>query len=101
MVFGELLVPVAAESEEAGEFVARKILWAEHLGELAFAVAAPHFELPHAILSHHVALGEEQVRGVLGVDVGDAPGVAQNLNRLAETGDRDGAPVLSEDGATA
>ncbi len=37
------------------------------------------------------ALGEEEVVVVFGVDVGDAPGIAEHLHRSVETGEAQGA----------
>src|SRR5262249_27233034 len=44
----------------------------------------PHLELPHPVLPHDVALREEQIVDVLRVDVRDAPGVADHLDRVAK-----------------
>ena len=96
VVLPELLVPVAAEREQPREPVARDVVGPEHFGEPSLAVAAPHLELPHAVLRHDVALREEEVLGVLREDVRDAPAVAQHLDRLAQAEDQDRAVELRE-----
>ena len=96
VVLAHLLVPVAAEGEQAREAIAGDVVGPEHLGQLALAVAAPHLELPHPVLRHGEALGEEQVVGVLRVDVRDAVLVAQHLHRLAHAAGDDRALVLGQ-----
>src|SRR5205823_497520 len=63
-----------------------------HLGHLADARAAPQVDLEEAVLGGDEALGKEQVVGILRVDVGDAPAVAQDLDRLLQAGDLDLPP---------
>ena len=77
----ELLVPVPAERQQPRELVAGHVLRAEHFGQPPLAVAPPHLELPHPILGDDEALREEEIRGGLRVDVRNAPGVAQHLDR--------------------
>ena len=96
MVAAELLVPVPSEGEQARESIARHVGLAEHLGQSAFAVAAPHLELPHPVLGDDVALGEEQVVRVLCVDMRNAPLVAQHLDGLAQAVDHDRPIELGE-----
>jgi hypothetical protein len=50
-------------------------------------IPAPPVHLPQAVLGHDVTLGEEQIRCVLRVDVGDTPFVAHDLDWLIKAGD--------------
>ena len=60
---------------------------AEHLGQPTRTGATLKLHLPQAILRVDVALGEEEVVLVLGVDVRHAPPVAQDLDGACEARD--------------
>ncbi len=62
---------------------------AEHLGEAARADVAPEVHLPEALLGVDVALGQEQVVLVVGVDVSHTHVVPYDLRGCLQTGDRD------------
>ena len=88
-------------SDSAGPWMSSPGSWpnsGSHFGEPALAVATPHLERPHSILRHHETLGEEEVRGVLRIDVRHTKGVAYDLARLTGTGDHDGPIDLGEGG---
>ena len=56
----------------------------QDLGQAALARSLPQFHLKKTVLSGHVSLSEKQVMLVLGVDMGNAPAVAQHVYRLFE-----------------
>ncbi len=56
----------------------------QHLGQGARGQPPVEVQLPEAVLGLDVAQGEEEVPQVAGVDVGDAPAVAQDLDLLAQ-----------------
>ena len=71
--------PVLQQTRQAVAFDGRR---PEHFGQPSFELAPPPFHFPEAVLRHDVALGEKQVAGVLRIDVGDAPLVANDVHRL-------------------
>ncbi len=86
---------VAAIEEMAGSVVLGEIAGAEIGGQQAEAAFAPEIELPEFIACGIEALHEEEVRLVLGLDMGNAPsvdadfrGVLQPLQRYGLGGDR-------------
>ena len=90
MILPVLGVPVAAKLEHSRERVAADVILAKDLGKPAFTVAPPHLELPHPVLRHHKALGEEEVARVLRVDMRHAELVANHFDRLARARDNNG-----------
>jgi hypothetical protein len=72
---------------------------AEEFGELAGTVTAEGVHLKEAVGSCDVALGEEEVVEVGGVDAGDAMGVAGDGDRGGEAGDGEVAVELGEGGS--
>ena len=58
----------------------------EGFSQAPLAPAAPDLELPEPVLRHDVALREEQVVVIFGVNVWNALLVADDLDRLLETG---------------
>src|SRR5947209_6962661 len=83
-VDGPLRAQVAAVLQQPGEAVGLQTSLPDHLGRLADAHAAPQVDLEEAVLGGDKALGEKQVFGILCVDGGDAPAVAQHLHRLLQ-----------------
>ena len=77
---------VAPEAEQAGAGVALQLAGAEHLGDRSGRAAAPDLELEEPVAGGRVALREEQVVLVLGVDVGDPPAVGHDLDRCDQSG---------------
>ena len=77
-------VPRSAEHHQPGSRVVLERLGPEDLGEASFVPAPPHLHLPEPVLGGHVALSEEEVMGVPGVDVGDSPLVAENLHGVLQ-----------------
>ncbi len=76
---------VAAIAQRAGVHVTGQSGGAEDFGEASLAGAFPEFHLKETILSGDDALGEKQVMLVLGVDVGDSPAVAEDIDFSLET----------------
>ena len=89
---------VAAVPEEAEADVALQLVRAEHLGDRAGGLGAPHLELEEAVACGRVALREEEVVLGLGVDVVDAPAVADDLDGGLEAGDGEGGGGRVGDG---
>jgi hypothetical protein len=71
---GGSAMPAQRTDEAVG--VQRRL--AQDLRQSAGADPPPELHLPEAILRVGVPLGEEQVVGVAGVDVGDAPAIADD-----------------------
>ena len=69
---------------------------ADDLGQAPAVVAPPQLHLPQTVLGLHVALREEQVVGVFGVDVGDAPAIADDVDRVAKPGNHELAVDLAQ-----
>ena len=90
---------IAAILQQPGEAIGVQAGLADDLGRLADAAAAPQVDLEQPVLGGDEALGEEEVVGILGVDVGHAPAVAQHLDRLLQAGHLDLPLQLGEDGA--
>ena len=89
VILPKLGVPVAAELKHPREGVALDIVLPKNLGEATLAIAAPHLQLPHTILSNHEALGEEKISGVLRVDVGNPELVTDDFDRRLGARDHD------------
>ena len=85
----QLRVEVAAIHVETGAEVALQLARAEDLGHRAGGAAPPHLELEQAILGGEVALRQEEVDLVLGVDVVQAPAIADDLHRLRQARHRE------------
>jgi len=73
---------------------------AELFGHLAFALAAPQIQLPQAVARGRKALGKEQVRLVLGVDVRHAVLVPDDFHGLREPGHGNRVLLAAWRGAT-
>ena len=86
------------ELQHPREGVTAHVVLAQNLGQPALSVPPPHLELPHPVLGHHESLGEEEIGGVLRVDVGHAEPVADDLHRLVRARDLDHPVDLREDG---
>jgi hypothetical protein len=67
--------------------IAVECLRALNLSQRAGHLATPDFELEETITGGVVALGEEQIVLVLGVDVRDTPTVGQDFDGFLQTGD--------------
>ena len=81
VVGGELgVIERAPEHEQARDAVVLQRLLAQHLAQPPLAGPPVHLHLPEAILRLDEALREEEVVEARGVDVGDAPGIAQHLD---------------------
>ena len=81
---------VAAVLEEAEADVALELVGAQHLGDGAGGLGAPHLELEEAVARGRVPLREEEVVLGLGVDVVDPPPVADDLDGGLQAGDGEG-----------
>jgi hypothetical protein len=66
--------------------VASQLAPSQDLGHGARGLPAPQFELEEPVLRRRVALREEEVLLVLGVDVVDAPPIAPDLDGLVQPG---------------
>ena len=77
---------VAPEAEQAGAGVALQLAGSENLGNRSGRPPAPDLELEEPVAGGRIALGEEQVMLVLGVDVGDPPAVGHDLDRSDQAG---------------
>jgi hypothetical protein len=85
VVAGELgVVPRALILNQPEETIVADRLRADDLGQAPAVVAPPQLHLPQTILGLHIALREEQVVCALGVDVGHAPAIADDVDRVAK-----------------
>ena len=84
------------EADDAAEAVNVEGGGAEEFGEAAVGDAAVELHLPEAVLCVGEALGAVKVGFVLGVDVGDAMLVAENLHFCVQFGKVQLAIVLGE-----
>jgi hypothetical protein len=66
------------------EAVVADRLGADDFGQAPAVVPPPQLHLPQTVLGLHIALREEQVVGVLRVDVGYAPAITDDLDRVAK-----------------
>ena len=82
-----LRVPWTPEHHQAGARIVINRLGAKDFRKPAFTPAAPHLQLPEAILRHHITLREEHILLVLGEDVGNALLVADDVHWLLQSGD--------------
>ena len=78
---------VATEPVQPRPDVALELAGTENLRDGARRLPPPHLELEQPVAGRRVALGEEEVRLVLGVDVVDAPAVGDDLHRRLEAGE--------------
>ena len=79
-----LLGQVAAVSEEAEPDVTLDLVRPKELGNRARGLSTPHLELKEPVTSRRVSLGKEEIVLGLGIDMVDAPSVADDLDRLLE-----------------
>jgi hypothetical protein len=79
----------ASHAERAHQAVGLEAARAEHFREPPGADAAVHFELPQAVLGMDEAQGELGVTLRGGEDVRHPIAIAQDLDRRADSGDRD------------
>ncbi len=77
----ELLLGQPGEVEGAEEHVGVDLAVSEHLGEAPRPDVPPEIHLPETVLGMDVTLGEKEVVGGGGVDVGNPFGVANHLDR--------------------
>ena len=87
---------VAAIANQPGDAVSGSVLWAKDLCQFPGTGTPPDLDLVEAVLRCNVSLGEEKVVDGLGVDVGYAPAVAQDLDLLLQASDRYGPFNLSQ-----
>ena len=73
---------VSAEPVQACADVALQLLRPEDFRDRAGSLPAPHLKLKQPIADGGIALGEEQIAFVPGIDMVEAPPVAQDLNRF-------------------
>ncbi len=95
----ELLLRDLAPAEGAQEGVGLDLAGAEHLGEAPGGHVPADVHLPEAVLRMHEALRAEEVVLVVGVELGDAVGVALDLHGPGQPGHLEGAAGLRERGA--
>ena len=100
-VAGPLGIHVAPVPEQPGEVIPDERLAPEDFSRLATGDPAPQIDLEESILRRHEALRKEEVVLASGVDVRDAPAVAEHLDGLAQTGHRDLPFQLSQHAAGA
>ena len=97
VVDGELgVVERTPEHEQARDAVVLQRLRAQHLAQPPLAGTPVHLHLPETVLRLDETLREEQVVEARGVDVGDAPGVAQHLDFARESRNFDAAIDLGQ-----
>jgi hypothetical protein len=77
-----LLPHIAAKFEETGADVALQFTRTKHFSYRTMYLSAPYLKLKEAVASGAVALGEEKIVFVAGINVVDTPGVAVNLHRV-------------------
>ena len=87
MVVRVLTLHVAPVTEKSGSDVAVYFSGAEQFGDGTRGLSPPHFELEGAVGSRDVALREEEIVFVSGVNVRDAPLVADDLHRFLQAAD--------------
>ena len=95
-IAGPFRVHVAAEPHQPRDAVAGGVIRAENFRQLARPGPPPNLDLVEAVLRRDVPLGKEQIGDGLRIDVSDAPPVSQDLYRLLESSDRQGAVNLSK-----
>jgi hypothetical protein len=97
VVAGELgVVPGALILNQPEETIMVDRLRADDLGQAPAVVTPPQLHLPQTILGLHIALRKEQVVGVPGVDVGHAPAIADDLDRVAKPSNHEPAVDLAQ-----
>ncbi len=79
----ELLVQIAAIHKQAVADVALEFSRPQNFGHRASGLPPPQFELEQTVVRDVVTLGEEEVSFILGVNMGDAPAIFQDFDRLA------------------
>ena len=82
-----LLLQVAAKAQQPRPDIAFQGFRPLDLGHCSSDTPAPDLKLEQAVSCGVIALGEKQVVLILGIDVGNAPAVGQDFDRLAETGE--------------
>ena len=82
----QFLLHVTAILEQAVSHVPLQFLGAENFRHSAGGLAPPEFKLKQPVPRRIKSLGKEEVRFILGIDVGDAPVVLDDLHRLGEAG---------------
>ena len=92
----ELLLGETGEVQGAEEQIGVNLTITEHLGEPSGPDVTPEVHLPEPVLGMDVALGEEEVVLVAGIDMGNAVGVPHDLDLTGKTGGRDFAFDLGE-----
>src|SRR5438552_12888331 len=85
MVARELARDITTILEQPCADVALELTATEKLRDGTGGLSSPDLELKETIARRRVALGEEEIVLVLGVDVRNAQAVAQNLDRLPES----------------
>jgi hypothetical protein len=76
---------LAAKTNQPREAIRLDRFLAENLGRLAAADSPPQIELKQPVLRGDKTLREEQIALILGVDMGDAPLIAEHLDRFEQT----------------
>ena len=87
---------VAAVAHQPRHPVARHVVGSEDLRQPALRRPPPEIDLEEPVLRLDESLREEQIVGVLRVDVRDAPAVADDADFVGEAGDRKRAGGLSD-----
>ena len=82
--------------EEPINVIALDQVGAEHFGEASLRQPPAHLELEQSILRLRVAERAREVEPVLRVDMRDAGGVANHLDRRAQSGEFDDARLRRE-----
>ena len=79
-----LTKPVEAKGADQTVGIQRDV--AKQLGQAASPDAPVDLHLPQAVLGMDVTLGAESIAGVVGVDVGNSPLIAEDLNAAFQRG---------------
>ena len=88
----------AISGHETGETVALHPFGSQKLGQASLGLAAPQLHLEEAVLRLHEPLGEEEVVLAAGIDVRNAPAVADHLDLALEAGHGEAALDHGEHG---
>ena len=76
---------VAAIAQQAGVNITCQERRSQDFRQSALAGALPEFHLKQPILGRHEALGKKKIMLVLGINMGNAPAVAQDLDRMLKS----------------
>ena len=93
---GQLTGGAALQAHRAAEAICFQALAAEQFGQAPLGHAPAQLHLPQAVLGMNHALGKPQIGLAAGVDVRDAPAIAQHFHRGLQAGQAQAALVLRQ-----